>query len=840
MGAANIFITSTGTDDTPPLITLPSYTDTFFEDDDYIPIVSPLSTVIDVNDGLYLIQSLVVVLTDSRDNGFESISVANLSNEFTSVYETTTLTLSITGPGTSESYTDILRSIVYRNADPEPTTRERRFFITAHDTIQASDTVIQVLSVVNINDLPIITLSRTQAEFTEDDIPLVLDGNLVLSDEDDDGAIQNASVQLFAVDTNEVLSFPNDTNNIAAVNTTYLEIGANLPIETVQQIFRVVTYTHLSGNPTVGSRTVRFTVTDDRNGVTTVNFTVTVQAVNDKPVVTLSQTMLSYPEDSSPVLIGDVITLSDVDSTNFTNITFRISGIPLGHFPKDELVFDGTPNLLLTKINDFSNNEFTLLFRLENNQPISDYQSVVSTVRYTNTIEQDFLEIAGDRTITIIVSDLEGKDSQPVQLFIQVTAVNDPPLLDIGNGLGGNWTFDFTEFNSSSMDDPSNEEHIVLQPFVQIYDEENDLISNLTIRLTVSNGDLDPNEFIFIRSPDLPLFDNSTDIQFYCTGQYMAFYGIASYQNYSDILKSIYYTNDENEPSLYPLGDRFIFITITDILGASSSVYSIINTIPINDNKPVVIIRLHPGQTEILTRTLREIAAFDKLNLTATITIRIPFSESKLTPGDTVEIKFEDEIVQKSLSHRKQLETLLHFNHEVYNELPKFSYWKNAKTLAIIFPRIDDRFLPQLTDIQKFNLSIIFKDCNLPYDKCTNLCAKKTPLTCAKGENTIVPIFFNPKSNSVPLHPDPIVFSPTFLWGILVAIVGTVVFLVFVSILKTCLKAPAAKLTKKVNNKQIQPKSDQEKIETLKRKKFKQSKNPRATPNILECNLDEN
>ena len=840
-------MTSTGTDDTAPLITLYPYTEIFYEDDISIPIVSPLSTVIDVDDEFYLIQSLVVILTDTIDNGFESISVQNLSTVFTSEYVTETLTLTITGPGTSENYTDILRSIVYMNAKPEPTTRVRRFFITAHDTVQANDNVIQSLSVVNTNDVPIITLAREQVVFIENSIPIVLDGSIVLSDEDTDGAIQNATVQLFAVDANEVLSFPAGTGNIIAICNSSLEIGADLPIETVQQILRVVTYTHLSDNPTAGSRTIRFTIIDDRNAATSVDFTVVVQAVNDKPVVTLSTNLLGYPENSSPLLVGDIITLSDVDSTNFTRIVFRISNIPappVEQLPEDDLEFDGTPNLVLTKEIVYKNDKFTITFLLENNRPLNDYQSVVSTVRYANTFEQDFLDIAGDRMIAITVFDLEGAASEQVQLFIEVTVVNDPPLLNIGNGLGANWTFYFTEFNSSSMDEPSNEVHIVRQPFVEIYDEENDPVSSLTIRLTVSNGELDPNEFLFIRSADLPLFDNTTDIQFYSTGDYMVFYGVAHNRNYSDILKGIYYTNDEDEPSLYPLGNRFILITITDTRGASGSVYSIINTIPINDNKPVVFIRLHPGQTEILARTVREIAAFDKLNLTVSITIRIPFSKSRLTPGDTIEIKFEDEMVQKNLFHRRQLETLLHFNHEVYNELPKYSYWTDAKTLTIIFPRIDDHFLPKITEIQKFNLSIIFKDCSLPYDKCTNLCAKKTPLACAKGEKTIVPIFLNPKLNFVPLRPNPPVFSPTFLSSILVAIVGTVVSLVFVCILKTYSKAKKAfvtKQTKHVNNNQIQPKSDQDKIETLKRKKIKHIKsNPRATPNIFKCNLDEN
>ena len=846
-GSASIFITSIGTDDTPPHITLQAYSPIFYEDNFSISIVHPLSTVEDVNDRFYLIQSLEIILTGTPDGLYEWLSLSSVFVGFSVNFDNSTKNLTITGPGTGENYTQILRSVVYRNTKPEPTTGIRRIFITARDTVQESTTEIQSLSVLNINDLPVITLSLTDVTFVENGDALLLDDAIQISDEDLNQFIQNAFIELAPFDSDESITFLNGTQDIQALNNSFLEITTGLSIENVQEIFRSILYIHLSDNPTVGERVVTFTVIDDSNGYVSVELTLNVQAVNDRPVVELSETVFTYQEDSTAVLIGNAISLSDVDSSNFSRIIFVISNIPFENYFQNELIFDGSPNLVLGKGTTLLNTVFISRYTLTNNRPISDYQSVVYSMRYNNTYPVDFADILGTRTITITAYDSNNLPSLPVSLTVQLTATNDAPLLNIGSGLGLNWTFTFTEYNSSSIDDPSNEEHIVLQPFLEIFDEENDPIANLTATLAVRNGQLDPNEFIFVRSPLQRLFDNTTNIQSYSTGTVMSFYGIASEENYTSILRALLYTNDENEPSLYPLGDRFIMITITDIRGASSTIYAIIDTVPVNDNKPVITLRL---RSTVLSRRRREIPAFNAVNLTVSISNRIPFSYTKLRTGDVIEIRFVDEMIQLNLAHRKQLESLLHFNHEVYNELPKYSYWRDGRTLVIVFPRIDNRYLPKITDIQKFNLSIIFKDCNLPYETCVNLCAKKTPLACAKGETTIIVTFHNPKLG-IDKQNREYLLTRKNLRKFLIAVVVIMTIFVIAKLLFMFRKNkqqidenkqnPDEKIIVDKHGFHHAPPSADEQIPSLKGRKNKQKKsNPRATPNILSYTMPEN
>ena len=850
IGSASIFITSIGTDDTSPEIILQTYSPIFYEGNFSIAVFHPMSIVTDVNDRFYLIQLLEVILTDAPDGEYEWISLSSVPpQDFSVNFTNATKTLTISGPGTGVNYTEILRDVIYRNIRMEPTTGIRRIFVKARDTIQDSATRMQTISVVNTNDVPVITLSQFETTFIENGDALVLDEFLQVSDEDTNPSIQTAYVQLTAVDTDESISFQNGTQNIQSINNTFLEITLSLSVETVQEIFRTIQYIHLSDNPTGGVRIITFTVIDDNDARGTAQFTLNVLPVNDRPVVELSNTVFTYQEDSPPILIGNVITLSDVDSSTFSRMLFRISNIPSQNYFQNKLVFAGTPNLILGMGNEFNNNIFIFRYTLTNNRPISDYQSVTDSIRYNNTFPGDFSAIEGTRVITITAYDSDNLPSLPVSLTIHLTAQNDAPLLDIGSGLGMNWTFTFTEYNSSSMDDPSNEKHIVLQPFLEIFDEENDAIASLTANLTISNGKLDPNEFIFVRSPLERLFDNTTDIQSYSTGTLMVFYGTASVENYTSILQALLYTNDENEPSLFPLGDRFITITITDVRGASSSVYSIVDTIPINDNKPVITLRLHPGQTSV-SRKRREIAAFDALNLTAYISNRIPFSNTKLRTGDILEIKFVDEIIQLNLAHRTQLESLLHFNHEVYNELPKYSYWKDGKTLVIVFTRIDDHYSPKINDVQKFNLSIIFKDCSLPYETCTNLCAKKTPLACAKGEKTVTVTFHNPKLGIEKSNKNYILTRPNIRLFLLMVLIIVIFYLIAKLLFKFCknkeklveTKPPPQeeKIVDKNGFHHFPPKTDEEQIHSLKgRKKKPRKSNPRATPNILKYTMGE-
>ncbi|KAI6649620.1 hypothetical protein LOD99_6624 [Oopsacas minuta] len=848
-GSASIFITSIGIDDTAPVITLPAYSPVFYEGNMSIAIVSPLSTIIDVNDQLYLIQSLEIILTDTPDTAqFEWISIENISSIFTVNFDNETRTLNITGPGSSENYTDILRSVVYRNTRSEPTAGDRQLFIVARDTVQASVTRWQTLSVVNVNDLPVITQSRTEDVFIENSNAILLDELIEITDEDPGAFIQYASIQFNAIDIGyEIISVSAGTQNILPANGTLLETTAGLDIGIVQNIFRGISYIHLSDDPTSGARVIQFTVVDDNSAEVSVDFTIDVQAVNDRPVVTLSSTFVTYQENSPPILIGNLITLSDVDNSNFLRMRFEIVDIPFVNYFQNELLFNGTSNIVLSDGVSLVDEQYTAFFILINNRDISEYQAITNSVRYSNIYDGDFTAIDGNRTLRITVSDLDNFPSLPVELTIQLVATNDPPLLDIGSGLGMNWTFEFTEFNGSSLDNPSNEEHIVLLPFLEIFDEENDTIASLSATLVVANGGLDPNEYVFIRSPELGLFDNSSNIQSYSTGQFLLFYGNGSAKNYTDILRALFYTNDENEPSLFPLGDRFVVITITDVKGASSSVYSIIDTIPINDNKPIVYIRLHPGQSEVLTRTPREIAAFDALNVTAFITSRIPYSNTILTTGDSVEIQFEDDVIQLNLAHWKQLEALLHFNQEVYNELPKYSYWKDPRTLTILFPRIDGHYSPRISDSQKFNLSIIFRDCKLPYKQCVNVCTKKSPLACAKGEIPVIVSSANPKIGNPTLETLNTHF-PAFLKYLLISIFIIGFISMFICILHALLSGKQtieiqqkdSKIPKKVFH-HIQPKTDEEQAQSLKERKYQQIKsNPRATPNILNIVLGEN
>ena len=853
LGSATITITSLGTDDSRPVVTLGVYNAVFYEGNDSIPIVSSDSTVSDSDDVIYPILGLTVSLSffGFSDLSFESISVSSLPNNFTSNYNPSIFQLTITGPGLSSEYTGILRSIVYRNTIPEPTTGMRQVTIMARDTVAYGASVSQSIFVENVNDLPILTLTRSQLNYIENSPPLVLDDALNLTDMDPNPSIQSAFVSLASIDNDERISF-GGVQNIFAVNNTFLVVNTSQSVEDMRDIFRTVTYQHLSDNPTSGIRVITFSLTDNNNGSISRTFSVIVQPVNDPPVVTLSRNFFTFIEDSPPLLIGDSITLTDADSSNFSRIMFIITDVPNENRLHNELIFENNLGILISAQRTVTVNSYSFTYTLEKNASISDFQTVVSSVRYNNTFEGDFATFVGNRTIEILATDSQGAVSQSVRLTIAIEARNDPPILNLGSGLGQNWTFSFTEFNSSSPTNPTNEEHIVLLPIADISDEENNRISKLTIQLAVSNGQLDPNEFIFVRSPLFTLFDNTTfNIKWYTTGTYMEFNGEASALNYTNILRGIFYTNDENEPTLFNLGGRYLRFELSDVLGATSVSFTVIDTIPINDNKPVLLLRLHPADAallaSILERDTREISTFATLNATAFIEKEFSSELDTLVSGDVVHVVFGSEVETRNLAHQSQINSILHFNWEILNKLPKISYWIDAKTLAILFPRIDDEFKTKLTPLKHSNISIIFKDCSVSEKKCINLCANTEQLTCARGRTGVKII----DTNQEAMGDDDAAIIAFSLWYFAYFFASLLIFAVILKLtLYFCANSSdkkrdlsRVKASKNGFKKVAARKTDEEQINSLKNRKYRSQKqkiNPRSTPNIFKYVIGEN
>lgn len=157
---------------------------------------------------------------------------------------------------------------------------------------------------------------------------------------------------------------------------------------------------------------------------------------------------------------------------------------------------------------------------------------------------------------------------------------------------------------------------IVLPHIVSIMDEESHNISRLTAELIATNGELDQSDAIFLRSPLALQFID--DFRTPPTTTLLDISLNATTATYTDALLSIFYDNDESEPTLFnstgSLLLREVLITVYDnnfLQGGQTSdqtsnfddnfgvgrtmIRAAIEIVPINDNRPRIILRAVPS-----------------------------------------------------------------------------------------------------------------------------------------------------------------------------------------------------------------------------------------------------
>ncbi len=164
----------------------------------------------------------------------------------------------------------------------------------------------------------------------------------------------------------------------------------------------------------------------------------------------------------------------------------------------------------------------------------------------------------GRRRITLSVNDTEQLSSDIITVEIDVGDRNDAPSIDLGAGQGMNLNVTFVE-NGLSVP-------IVLPHLLDVMDEENHNISRLTVELRATNGELDQTDAIFLRSPLALQFVN--DFRTEPTTTLFDISLNATTATYREIFLSIFYDNNELEPTLFTsngsLLNREVLITVYD------------------------------------------------------------------------------------------------------------------------------------------------------------------------------------------------------------------------------------------------------------------------------------
>jgi subtilisin-like proprotein convertase family protein len=213
---------------------------------------------------------------------------------------------------------------------------------------------------LNVNNElpPVVTLTSGAVVYTENDPPLIIDAGATVTDADspnfNGGSLtvditenpadedrlevrnQGAAAGQVGVSSGNVTwggvvvgTVSGGTNGTSPLVITFTSTAVTPLV--AQSIATNITYRNASDNPSPLPRTVRFVVNDGVGGFSpSVTRAVSIIAVNDPPVVTLSPGSATYVVSGAPVPLDASAVVTDVDSADFQlgAIKFTITGNP--------------------------------------------------------------------------------------------------------------------------------------------------------------------------------------------------------------------------------------------------------------------------------------------------------------------------------------------------------------------------------------------------------------------------------------------------------------------------------------------------------------------------------
>ncbi len=574
--------------DEPILSTTSSDTLNFTENDGPTPI-DPLLNITDLDAGGNYVSATIWI-----SNGFivgeDALSFAN-TIDISGNYNATTGELVLTGSASMSDYQAALRSVSYENLSDDPSATNRTVSFRVNDSLE-SNILSRTLTVTPVNDPPALTsTSSSGLVFTEGNSAIAVDTQLSITDVDTPN-IQGATVSITVgfVTGEDVLVF-SDQNGITGSydsGSGELTLTGSATTAQYQAALRSVQYLNSHQDPTNALRTISFSVNDGLLDSVALTRDLSVNPVNDQPVLaSTSSGSLQFSEKSSPISVDPLLTLQDDDNVNIQGAVVSItSGFVNG---EDSLVFSDQNGI--TGSYNSGSGELTLTGSATKAQ----YQTALRSVQYTNSEDNPDTAL---RTVSFVVND-GALDSNTLMRNVSVLAVNDvPQLLTTSSGY-----LTFTE----------DDDALIIDPLLTISDIDSTMIQSAEISIAAGFSASDELQFI-AQNGISGSYNNGV----------LALTGTASLADYQAALRTVkYYTADQNPSAV----NRTISFVVNDGVDDSLPLTRVVSVVPVNDPPYFVLNRLAVQKGESINLTSDDIQAHDAE-----------------TPDDQLEIVIEDEI----------------------------------------------------------------------------------------------------------------------------------------------------------------------------------------------------
>jgi Domain of unknown function (DUF4347)/Cadherin-like/Right handed beta helix region len=350
-----------------------------------------------VTNGGLAISGIVVEITSGFEAGADEIAWTPTGG-LTGFYDASTGIFQIFGNAPLADYLSALNSLKFSSSSNSPSTLTREVSVTVTSAGKSNATAFN-LEVISINDLPTI-VTNTGLSVAE-------------------GATQALTpTSLTATDLDSEL---NEDRNLAYRVTFgpvngYLQrttlIGTSISSFTQGEIDDgLIQYVHNGNNSPTDL--FKFTLSDGVITTGDINFSITVDPVNDAPIATSSGLGVTYTENLAPVLPFLSVTLTDIDNADLAGAVITLTNPEVS----DLLGFVSQNGI--TGIYDSGTKRLTLTGTASR----ANYEAAIRSITYENSSDKIALTL---KTLTLTVSD-GNLDSVQIHEDIRIVNINDTP-----------------------------------------------------------------------------------------------------------------------------------------------------------------------------------------------------------------------------------------------------------------------------------------------------------------------------------------------------------------------------------------------------------------------------
>ena len=335
----------------------------------------------------------------------------------------------------------------------------------------------------------------------------------------------------------------------------------------------VIYYLNNFIEPTIGTRVISLTVLETAVGI---NFTdtayiyVSILPVNDEPVIDLNlqdlssiNTLVEYSEGDMDIVLltPSSLSITDSDNLNLLSAVIWLSPTPDGNMEYIDINSDSV-------VLNVTNNDTYIL--ITGNASTSAYEDILLSLEYTNLNEEDPND--SSRMVYITIFDTDQQPSETAIIYIDFSAINDAPILDLDSTSVSNTGY-YSVFVEETGCVP------IVAPSASIVDVDSSMLVNLTV--SFREGNIDVLETLNANDTDglLVVSDNAGGV---------TLSGDRYVEDYVRVLRSVMYCNSGDEPRSDVI--RNVTISVYDKEGRESNVaLSEVMVERVNDNPNVTL-----------------------------------------------------------------------------------------------------------------------------------------------------------------------------------------------------------------------------------------------------------